>query len=114
MSEICTSGLWVDKRTGRVVDSQPVEGHLLVSPGGRFTPEVRTAVDRAQRSAPPEVTADPTVEATPEPVKPATDPADGKPGDEEKASASGDRETASRKPATETMASTGRTGRRRG
>lgn len=45
--EICTTGLWVDTQAGEVVDSPPVEGHLLAAPGSVLTAAKRDQIKRA-------------------------------------------------------------------
>lgn len=52
MADICKSGCWVDKATGAVVDSPPVEGRLLVAPGGVLTPDINASIERARAVAP--------------------------------------------------------------
>lgn len=53
--EISTTGKWVDTQTGRVVDSEPAEGRLLVAPGGVITPDVAASIARAVADQPPVV-----------------------------------------------------------
>lgn len=89
--EISTTGKWVDPE-GRVVDSEPVEGRLLVAPGTSITPDIRAAIERAEAEAPA--------------------PVEGNKGDadEDRADGDVDTETASQADASETAAKTGRTG----
>lgn len=56
---ISVTGKWI-LPNGRVVDREPVEGRLLVSPGGPLTPDVKHAIEQAEAAAP-------VVEETPEP-----------------------------------------------
>jgi hypothetical protein len=91
--EISTTGKWVDQ-DGRVVDSEPVEGRVLVAPGTPITPDIRAAIDRAEAEAPAA------------PVEETSDAAD----EEEKDRGDGDIETTSQADASETAAKTGRTG----
>lgn len=93
MGEICTTGLWVDTETNQVVDSEPVEGHLLVPKGAEMTPNVKDQVERARARAPRSVAAE-TVEAD-ESTERSDDAAP---------------ETSSVEGAAETAAATGRTG----
>lgn len=93
---ICTTGKWVDKKTGRVVDSPPQEGRLLVAPGAELTPSLQDQVRRAEErspQAPPAETA-------------STD-------DDEKADEASEPETAALSDAPEASAATGRTGKPR-
>jgi hypothetical protein len=48
---ISTTGKW-QTSDGRIVDSEPVEGRLLVAPGTPITPDVKAAIDRAGAAAP--------------------------------------------------------------
>lgn len=50
--EISKTGKWLTS-DGRVVDSEPVEGRLLVAPGTPITPHVKLMIDRAVAAAPP-------------------------------------------------------------
>jgi hypothetical protein len=49
---ISVTGKWV-LPDGRVADKEPVEGRLLVSPGGPITPDVKQAIEAAEAAAPP-------------------------------------------------------------
>jgi hypothetical protein len=92
---ICTTGKWIDKRTGQVVDSQPEESRLLVAPGTELTAAVQEQIRRAEALAPtPPLT---------EPERTASDEEDTEPAPE----------TTSMAAAPETAASTGRTGKAR-
>ena len=95
MPEICTTGKWVDKKTGQVVDREPAEGRLLVAPGTEFTPNAKALVERHVAAAPPA----PPVPAVEENAEPADERDD-----------DGDTETASEAGASETAAKSGRTG----
>lgn len=53
--EISRTGKWVDSASGRVVESEPAEGRLLVSPGGPITPDVREVIRQAEVAQPPAV-----------------------------------------------------------
>jgi len=65
--ETSKSGVWIDTKTGRVVESQPEHGVQLVPPGGVITPEVaKTIADARTASKPPAVVQPPVAE--PEPV----------------------------------------------
>jgi hypothetical protein len=93
---ISTTGKWVDS-DGRVVDSEPVEGRVLVAPGTPITPDIRAAIERAEAEAPQA------------PVEESADADDA----EDQAAGKGDKaqvETASKASAPETAAKTGRTG----
>lgn len=57
------NGLWIDTRTNKVVDSEPVEGRLLVAPDGEITAAVQAVIDAAKAAAKP---------APPEPREPET------------------------------------------
>lgn len=48
---ICTTGKWVTV-DGQVVDKEPVEGRLLVAPGGPISPDVKAAIEAAELAAP--------------------------------------------------------------
>lgn len=91
---ICTTGKWIDKRTGQVVDVQPEESRLLVAPGTELTAAVQEQIRRAEANAP----------QAPEP-EPAAD--------EETAGDAAETETASVEGASETTSTSGRTGRAR-
>lgn len=52
MAELCSTGCWIDKVTGQVVTEEPVEGRLLVAPGGALTPDVNATIERARAAAP--------------------------------------------------------------
>lgn len=81
--QISTTGKW-QTADGRVVDSEPTEGRLLVAPGGPITPDVKAAIDRAVAAAP---------QGDPEPAEDETGSDDDGP---ETATVSSDVETASR------------------
>lgn len=51
--EISPTGKWIDTNTGRVVDTEPAEGRLLVAPGGPITPDVAARIARAEAEQPP-------------------------------------------------------------
>lgn len=61
MAEVCETGLWADKRTGRVVTSEPEEGHLLVAPGATVTPTIAAQIERARALAPADPESEPEV-----------------------------------------------------
>lgn len=69
---ISSTGKWVTVE-GHVVDAQPVEGRLLVAPGGPLTPDVQAAIQAAEVAAP--AAAEPAAEETPAPTeeKPSTE-----------------------------------------
>lgn len=91
--EISTTGKWVDS-DGRVVESEPVEGRLLVAPGTSITPDIRAAIERAEAEAP---------------AAPADDSTD-KSESTDRADEDDNTETTSQADASETAAKTGRTG----
>lgn len=49
---VCTTGLWVDTKTGQVVESRPEEGIQLCPPGGELSPDVKLNIDMAREAAP--------------------------------------------------------------
>jgi hypothetical protein len=46
--EISKSGVFIDTKTGKVVESQPEEGVQLVAPGGVVTPEAERQIKAAK------------------------------------------------------------------
>lgn len=52
------TGVWIDQATNLVVEAEPVEGVLLVAPGGEITPDVEAAIERARVASAPVETAD--------------------------------------------------------
>jgi len=51
---VSKSGIWVDSKTGKVVESEPEQGFQMVPKGGEITPLVQSQLDqlRAPTSAP--------------------------------------------------------------
>lgn len=49
--EVSKNGVWVDTKTGKVVESQPEEGIQLVAPGATVTPDVAAQIAAARRPA---------------------------------------------------------------
>ncbi len=43
------TGKWIDTDTGKVVDTEPMHGRLLVVPGGVVTPDIEAAIEAAAR-----------------------------------------------------------------
>lgn len=39
------SGVWVDSQTGKIVESEPVEGYQIVPKGGEITPDIERQID---------------------------------------------------------------------
>jgi len=50
---VSSTGVWVDTQTGQVVESEPVEGKLLVPPGGEIDQRIRDDIDSAKLAAGP-------------------------------------------------------------
>jgi hypothetical protein len=69
---ISVTGKWI-LPDGRVVDREPVEGRLLVSPGGPLTPDVKHAIEQAEAAAP--VVEDASEPDAEEPAEPDTEEA---------------------------------------
>lgn len=46
MSETSKSGVWIDTKSDKIVESQPEEGIQLVAPGGPVTPEIAKRIER--------------------------------------------------------------------
>jgi len=67
MSKTTTGPVWLDTRTGEIVDAEPEEGRLLVAAGDEITDEVRAQLElavenHAGRHGAPEAMTDPTLE----------------------------------------------------
>lgn len=48
MPKISESGVFIDSKTGKVVESQPEEGVQIVPPGSEITPDMEKAVEAAK------------------------------------------------------------------
>jgi hypothetical protein len=92
MADVSKTGLWVDS-AGRLVESEPVEGRLIVAKGGLITPRVQALMRTLPAPSPvvEERTVDPDAETA------VVEPADA-----EQATAATDRETATASPVRET------------
>lgn len=66
METVSTSGMWVTM-DGTLVESEPVEGHLIVSPGSPITPDTHAIIEQVRANQPPA--------PQPEPEAPAPEPA---------------------------------------
>lgn len=49
--EISTNGVFIDTKTGQVVESQPEEGIQLVAPGGVIDDNARALIETAKAAA---------------------------------------------------------------
>lgn len=68
---VSETGKWIDSQTGKLVDSEPVEGFQVVPKGGTITPDVQAQIDRAEAALKPStVVVDLSVQEAPA-VKPA-------------------------------------------
>jgi hypothetical protein len=63
---ISKTGVFIDTKTGQVVDSQPEEGVQLVAPGTEITPAAQRAIDDARTAAAGGVSAPDVVTAEPD------------------------------------------------
>jgi hypothetical protein len=99
MADVSKTGLWVDS-AGRLVESEPVEGRLIVAKGGLITPRVQALM----RTLPAPVVAPAPEERT---VDEGGETATVDPDDAEQATASTARETATA-PTTKETAATAR------
>jgi len=50
-ANVSKNGVWVDGKTGKVVESQPEEGFQIVPAGAEITPDMQKAVDAAKDAA---------------------------------------------------------------
>lgn len=67
MSKTTTGPVWLDTRTGKIANTEPEEGRLLVSAGDEITDTVRAQLDlaienHAGRYGDPDAMTDPTLE----------------------------------------------------
>jgi hypothetical protein len=49
--EVSKTGVFIDSKTGKVVNSQPEEGIQLVPPGGTIDPSTAAAIEAAKAAA---------------------------------------------------------------
>jgi len=43
---VSKTGMWIDSKTGKVVESEPEQGYLLVTKGGEVSPLVQRQLDQ--------------------------------------------------------------------
>lgn len=49
--EVSKTGVFIDAKTGKVVNSQPEEGYQIVPPGGVIDANAQAQIDRAKDAA---------------------------------------------------------------
>lgn len=49
--EVSKTGVFIDAKTGKVVDSQPEEGYQLVAPGGVIDANAQAQIEAAKTAA---------------------------------------------------------------
>ncbi|HEV2927543.1 MAG TPA: hypothetical protein VGW74_02535 [Propionibacteriaceae bacterium] len=52
--EVSKSGVFIDAKTGKVVNSQPEEGYQIVPPGGVIDANAQAQIDAAKAAANPD------------------------------------------------------------
>lgn len=71
--EVSKSGVWIDSKTGKLVESEPVEGVQLVPKGGVITPDAARQIEYLRKPQPtPTTPVDLSVQEPP--VRTVTEP----------------------------------------